>query len=234
MIIALRSLRTWATFSSFAFLAAVANAQAPLTGLDKQLDRIDLGISGSGILNNPTSGTNKLNQTLLTDKPGNTVGVLVDIRYIKSPLVGLELNVNYARYVQNFSGTQFNPPVTATSPLGTPTPYVLDIQSDSVEYTLGWVFHPPKVFGIGTFASAGAGATDFVPSRGGGLSFKPQARATYYYNIGLEQTVINPHFGLRVSFRQAYFLAPDFETNYLTDLRHTHTTEPTAGFYLHF
>jgi hypothetical protein len=46
--------------------------------------------------------------------------------------------------------------------------------------------------------------------------------------------VINPHFGLRASFRQAFFLAPDFQTNYFRILKHTYTTEPTIGFYLHF
>jgi hypothetical protein len=226
MIIVLRRLRTWAAVSSFACIAAVATAQNPVTGLDKQLDRIDLGISGVGILTKTTSGPNKLDGYTLTDTPGNTVGVLVNIRYIKSPLVGLEFNFNHSRYVQNFSGTQ----VVAAGP----QPYVLDIQADAVEYTFGWVFHGPKVLGIGTFASAGAGSTDFVPTRGGGLGYLPQARATYYYSVGVEQKVLSPHFGLRASIRQAFFLAPDFETNFLTDHGHTSAIEPTAGFYLHF
>jgi hypothetical protein len=227
MIIAPRSRSFWAAILSFASFTAVAAAQAPLTGLDKQLDRINLVISGSGILNRNTSGPNALNQTITTDAPGNTVGALIDIQYIKSPLVGLEVNVNYSRYVQNFTYYLLNPGANAT-------PYVLGVQNDAIEYTIGWVFHTPKVFGIGTFASAGAGATDFVPTKGGGDGYLPQARATYYYNVGLEQQVFNPHFGLRASFRQAFFLAPDFETNYFRDLKHTYTTEPTVGFYLHF
>ena len=248
MIIAPRRLSTWAALLSFASLTALAAAQeAPLSGLDKQLDRINLVISGSGILNKDTSGPNTVNQVttgsngpigcgLLAnpqpcettyDKPGNTVGALIDLQYIKSPLVGLEFNVNYSRYVQNFTYYPLNPG-------STPAPTLLGVQNDAIEYTVGWVFHGPKVFGIGTFASAGAGATDFVPTKGGGYQNQPQARATYYYNVGLEQQVISPHFGIRVSFRQAYFLAPDFQTTYLRDHQHTYTTEPTAGFYLHF
>jgi hypothetical protein len=227
MIIAPRSRTFLAAILSFASFTAVAAAQAPLTGLDKQLDRINLVISASGILNKNTSGPNALNQTTTTDAPGNTVGALIDIQYIKSPLVGLEVNVNYSRYVQNF--TYF-----LETPGTNPTPHAFGVQNDAVEYTVGWVFHTPKIFGIGTFASAGGGATDFVPTKGGGDGYQPQARATYYYNVGLEQQVINPHFGLRASFRQAFFLAPDFQTNYFRILKHTYTTEPTIGFYLHF
>jgi hypothetical protein len=228
MIIAPRRLSICAALLSFATLTAVAAAQAvPLSGLDKQLDRVNLVISGSGILNRQTSGPNALYGTTTTDAPGNTVGALIDIQYIKSPLIGLEVNVNYSRYVQNFTYTPENP--------GTPAvPTLKGIQNDAVEYTVGWVFHTPKVFGIGTFASGGAGATDFVPTKGGGLQNLPQARATYYYNVGLEQQVFSPHFGLRASFRQAFFLAPDFEQNYFKDLKRTYTTEPTVGFYLHF
>lgn len=229
MIIAPRRLSTLAAILSFASLTAAASAQAPLTGLDKQLDRINLVISGSGILNKNTSGPNIQSGTTTTDAPGNTAGALIDIQYIKSPLIGLEFNVNYSRYVQNFTYDQQTPGNPTVS-----TPTLLGIQNDAIEYTAGWVFHTPKVFGIGTFASVGAGATNFVPTRGGGLEYKNQARATYYYNVGLEQQVINPHFGLRASFRQAFFLAPDFETNYLRDNRRTYTTEPTIGFYLHF
>jgi hypothetical protein len=248
MIIAPRRRSTWAAILFFASLTAAAAAQAPVTGLDKQLDRINLVISGSGALNHATSGANPLNQTTTDssgnkigcgllpnpqpcettyDKPGNTVGALIDIQYIKSPLIGLEFNVDYSRYVQNFTYYPLSP---GSAPTQTP----LGIQNDAVEYTLGWVFHTPKVFGIGTFASAGAGATDFVPTRGGGYQNLPQARATYYYNVGFEQQVLSPHFGLRASFRQAFFLAPDFEINYLRVLKHTSTVEPTIGFYLHF
>ena len=228
MIIAPRRCSIWAALLTIAYLTANASAQASLTGLDKQLERLNLVISGSGILNRPTSGPNALNQLTTHDAPGNTAGALIDIQYIKSPLVGLEFNVDYSRYVQNFTYSLTNPGGAA------PTPYILGIQNDAVEYTLGWVVHTPKILGIGTFVSAGAGSTDFVPSRGGGQGYLPQARFTYYYNAGFEQQVLNPHFGLRASFRQAFFLAPDFQTNFLRDLKHTYTVEPTIGFYLHY
>jgi hypothetical protein len=218
---------TWAAILTFASLTVAATAQEPLTALNRQLDRVKIVISASGALNNDTSGPNDEYHTVTSDNPSSTVGVLVDLQYIKSPLVGLELNINHARYAQNFTYIPANPGQPNTS-------YPLSIQNSANEYTFGWVFHTPKVLGIGTFVSAGAGTTDFVPTKGGGLSYQSQARFTYYYNAGLEQQLLSPHFGVRASFRQAFFLAPDFETPFLRDLRHTHTTEPTFGFYLHF
>lgn len=227
MIIAPSRRSTWAAVLSLASLTAAATAQAPLTTLDKQLDRVKLVVSISGSLNSGTSGPNYENQTIVEDAPGNTAGFLVDLQYIVSPRIGFEFNVNHARYVQNFTYFQLNPGTA-------PTQLPLGIQNGANEYSLGWVFHPPKIFGIGTFASAGAGTTEFVPTAFGGLEYKPQARFTYYYNVGLEQQLLSPHFGVRVSFRQAFFQAPDFETPFLRDLKRTYSIEPTFGFYLHF
>jgi hypothetical protein len=227
MNLVLRRLRMGAAISSFVCMTAFATAQAPVSGLQKQFDRIDLGIGGIGILTHETEGPDHLLGNTIIDKPGNTLGALINIRYIKSPLIGLEFNVNYSKYVQNYSGT-------TDEPNGSQIPLILGIQADAVEYSFGWVFHTPKIFGIPTYVSVGAGSTDFVPSRGGGHAFLPQARATYYYSAGVEKSVFSPHFGLRAGFRQGFFLAPDFETNYLTNLKHTYTTEPTAGFYFHF
>jgi hypothetical protein len=230
MIIAPRRLAPWAAILSFDTLTVFAAAQEPVTALDKQLDRVNLAVSASGILNRNTSGPNAENQTTTSDAPSNTVGALIDIQYIKSPLVGLEFNVNYSKYVQNFTYAKLTP--GPNGPVNTQTP--LGIQNDAIEYSLGWVFHTPKILGIGTFVSAGAGATNFVPTRGGGLEYQNQARATYYYSAGFEQRILSPHFGVRASFRQAFFIAPDFETPFLKTVKHTFTTEPNVGFFLHF
>jgi hypothetical protein len=227
MIIALRRLCTWAALLSLASLAAVATAQTtPLTPLDKQLNRIDLGITGMGVLNSSTSGPAGPFNYNLTDTPSNGGGVLIDLRYIKSPLVGVEFNYTYARTAQNYNFIANNN--------GTQTPSVLNVQANSHEYSAGWVVHTPKVFGIGTFASAGIGTTAFKPTATGGEGAQEQARMTYYYNVGVEQQVINPHFGLRAAFRQSFYLAPDFQQTFLRDYKHTSSIEPNAGIYLHF
>jgi hypothetical protein len=230
MIIALRRACTLVAVFSLASLAAVAAAQtsAP-TALDKQLERVDLGITGMGLINSKTSGPAGPFGYNLTDTPSNTGGVLINLRYIKSPLVGFEFNYTYARNVQNY-----NYYVQNDSPNETPVPAVLNLQDNMHEYSFGWVFHTPRVFGIGTFASAGAGTTAFKPTAYGGENVTEQARMSYYYNVGVEQNVINNHLGVRAAFRQAFYLAPDFQTSFLRDYRHTSSIEPNIGFYIRF
>lgn len=229
MIIAFRRICTCVALLSLASIAAVAAAQSPTTPetpLQKQLDHVDLGIEGIGSIPTSTTGPDRRTGATITDNPSTTVGVLVNLRYIKSPLVGLEFNYTSVRSDQDFTGLGINN--------NSPTPNLLQIQASAHEYTFGWVFHTPRILGIQTFAGAGAGTTAFKPTATGGIQFQEQARFTYYYNFGVEQQVISPHFGLRLAFRQAFYKAPDFETNYLSNLKQTINTEPTAGFYLHF
>ena len=218
----------------FASTFGSAGAQQ-VTLLDRQLSRLDFGISGAGLFNGTVSGpalrkdssicapataTTAAGPCFLTQTPSNTVGALVTIRYIVKPLVGIEFNYGYARYTENFT---YPPP----APFG--------VQTRASEYTLGYIFTPDhKFFGFQPFVSAGAGATEFKPTPHGGESLPEQARATYYYSAGLQQEYFSSHFGLRASFRQLFYLAPDFGQNYLTILKHTTSTEPTVGFYLRY
>jgi hypothetical protein len=199
-----------------------ATAQNPVTALDRQLSRIDIGVSGAGLFTRKVSGTvipsNAPNAGQGESVDGsNTVGALVDIRYIAKPFVGLEFNYSYARYTQNYSY------------LG------LGVQSNANEYTLGYVATPKHpIFGFQPFVSAGAGSIAFKPTKGGGPGLQTQARAAYYYSAGLQQEVFGEHLGVRASFRQVFYLAPDFGANYLTIKQRTITSEPTVGFYLRF
>ncbi len=195
-------------------------AQHP--ALDRQLSRIDLGVSGVGAFNSSSSGTAIVNAvpTTVNLSPGNTLGALVTIRYTKSPLLGAEFNYGYARYTDTF--TPFG-----STPVG-------GVQQNTSEYTVGYVAHLRTIFGLNPFASAGLGTLSFTPTPLGGEGLIKQARAAYYYSVGAEQTVLSPHFGIRVQLRQVFFKAPDFETNYLTIQQHTSTFEPGIGFYLHF
>jgi len=194
---------------------AVLSADGQVTALDRQLSRIDIGVSGTGEFTNTVTGTNYLGVSL-TQKPSNTLGALVTIRYTKSPYLGAEFNYGYARYTQNFSS------------------YIVGgAQTNASEYTVGYVAHTPKLFGFQTFASAGLGTMAFRATPGGGQSLPTQARMAYYYDAGVEDSLL-PHFGIRAQFRQVFFLAPDFGQNYLTIKQRQTTTEPAVGFYLHF
>lgn len=214
-------------------LAGVCGARAqdtvpPTTALGRQLAKMDLGVTGKGEFTRNTSGLTYLPQNVNL-VPSNTLGALVTLRYTVSPYVGFEGNYGYARYTDNF---------TSNNVTGSPknaTQFVLGVQTNVSEYTLGYVAHVPHtLFGAHPFLGVGAGSLAFRPTGGGGQGFKPQARAAYYYNAGIEAPVINQHFGLRLSFRQVFYLAPDYETNYLTNKQRTIATEPNFGFYLHF
>jgi hypothetical protein len=213
-------------FCLLATLAApTAKAQSP--ALAKQLSRIDFGINGVGLLNGTGSGVVDINAkpTTVNLRTSNTVGVLLTLRYIKSPLIGFEGNYSYARYTENFN------------PFGAPPPGVPTnggVQTNASEYTLGYVAHTPPLLGVHPFASAGLGSIAFRPTPFGGQQLNTQARAAYYYSLGVENTVLSPHFGLRAQFRQVFFLAPDFGQNYLTIKHRTSTFEPGIGFYFRF
>jgi opacity protein-like surface antigen len=196
---------------------STAKAQNPPSALDRQLARIDLGASGIGVFTGNVSGVNYLNVPV-SQSASSSFGALITVRYTKSPYLGGEFNYTYARFTENY---------TNYFPGG--------VQTNASEYSLGYVAHPPHpIFGADPFIAAGAGSTAFRPTSHGGQGLSTQARATYYYNVGLEKPVFSEHFGLRVNFRQTFYLAPDYGQNFLTILKHTSTFEPGFGFYYKF
>jgi hypothetical protein len=210
--------------------ASTAHAQDSSSGhtsaLGRQLDHIDLGINGAGLFTKDVSGTNYLgNQVTLN--ASSTLGALVQVRYIRKPLVGFEFNYGYARYTENFN-------FATTSTFGPPAgPF--PVQTKANEYTFGYVAHLPRYnfHGIQPFVAVGAGSTGFTPTPYGGEGLPEKARMTYYYSIGAESMVAK-HFGVRLQFRQLFYKAPDFGQNYLTIQQQTFTSEPTFGFFLKY
>lgn len=220
MSIVSRPQRVWSlVFCLFATLAA-SSAYAQATGgnptLDKHLSRLDLAINGIGSFTKDVKGTNYLGVNL-DQKASSTLGALITVRYTKSPYVGGEFNYTYARYTQNLSN------------------YIVGgVQNNASEFSLGYVIHPDhELLGAKPFIAVGAGSTEFKPTTYGGQGLRTQARATYYYSVGLEKD-LSPHFGLRAQFRQAFFKAPDFGQNFLTIQQQTWSIEPGFGFVIHF
>ena len=220
---------SWVRSVLFCLLVTVAGSTAKAQtasenpALDRQLSRIDLGVTAAGIFNKDSNGTAIVNArpTAVNLSPGQTAGAVVTLRYVVSPLLGFEGNYGYARYTDTFT------------PFGTQA--TVGVQQNASEYTLGYVAHTRKqYFGLTPFASAGLGTIAFRPTPGGGEGLPKQARAAYYFSIGAETTVLSPHFGIRAQYRQVFFKAPDFETNYLTIQQHTTTYEPGFGFFLRF
>ena len=231
-----RRVLSWALPLCFAvsLLSRTAQGQAQVeTPLDRQLHRLDFGVSVIEVLPGNTSGQSFANtkptpaeaQTLSTTSTNGTGG-LVQLRYTKSPLLGAELNYSFARYT-----TYFTPPTNGT------TVALGGVQANANEATLGYVAHGPLLtgFGLRPFGAVGAGSTVFTPTlNGGGQGFYKQARMTYYYAVGVEAPLLTSHFGLRAQFRQSFYLLPDFTANFLTIKQRTSSIEPSFGFYLHY
>jgi hypothetical protein len=208
---------------------AIGQEAVPLTPFQKQLDRFDLAVSADGIISTDVSGIEQRDATAthnnLLISPSSTVGELITLRYIAKPYVGFEFNFGNSRSTQNFT---FTPPLV---------PNLLQSAQTGVrEMTLGYVAHLPSFHGVQPYLGAGGGTIRFKPTPNGGEGLPFQYRAAYYYNFGVEDNFTGSanHFGVRLGFRQLIYLAPDFQTNYLTITRRTRTSEPTFGFFLHF
>jgi hypothetical protein len=198
--------------------------QVPESMLTRQIHRFDLGITGVGMYNGTVSGpiespvANQPNGGTVTQFGSNTAALLGELRYVVKPYVGFEFNYGYGRYTENFS----------VQPL--------QIQTRVNEYTLGYIALPPhEIFGLQPYIGGGGGSQGFTPTKGGGQGAPEQARATYYYTLGVQKDIDDAHhFGLRVGFRELFFIDPDFGQNYLTIKKQTTTYEPQAGFYLRY
>jgi len=209
--------------------ASAQDEPAPKTKTQLFLDHFDLAVSGAAEITNTASGVEQRDATttknVLTITPSRTVGELVTLRYTAKPWFGLEFNFGNQRYTENFT---FNPSF--------PQPVLVGgAQTGVHEITWGYVAHPPhQLFGLQPFLGAGGGTMSFHPTPGGGQHLPFQYRAAYYYTGGLDGQFPNSHFGMRVGFRQVFYLAPDFLQNYLTIIKHVHTTEPNVGFFVRF
>jgi hypothetical protein len=212
-----------ALFGLFVLLASF-NAQAQVTFLSRQLDRLDVGVGGAAVFTKSVSGNNTQDLPVSLDA-STTLGALVQVRYTKSPLLGAEFNYSYARFTENFSGSPFGSAASTSTPFG--------VQTNASEYTVGYVAHLPSLLGFQPFAGGGGGATAFKPTPMGGQGLPERARASYYYDVGVEDQFTR-FFGVRAQFRQVFYKAPDFGQNYLTINQQTVTTEPTIGVYIKF
>ena len=229
----------WCLLAIFGAAAPSASAQAqagavPPTRLQRLLDHFDLGIQATGEFSSSVSGTPQ-NTTAVNNQPftqsgSSTVGAMATIRARKSPYVGGEFNFRYDRATQSFKF----PPV---DPNAQPTNAVTSFTSQNTanEYTVGYLATPPHpLFGTQPYVGGGGGSIEFTPTRQGGDNLPVQARAAYYYTAGVQKLVYQDLVGVRLGFRQVFYLAPDFEQNYLTIKKMTSSYEPTIGFYIHF
>ena len=214
-----RRMSLWAAVFSIALCASAA-AQTETTPFSRAMAKLDLGVSGIGVLTPSNSGNNLFNQSV-SSVPTNTLGALIELRYTKSPLIGFEFNYSYARYNDTFN-------------VGAQPPYQFASQSKVDEYSMGYVAHGPELAGFKTFGGVGVGAIEFKPTTGGGQGLPPEVRTGFYYTVGVDKPLFSDGFGVRAFFRQTFYGAVDFNENYLATGARSITTEPGVGFYVRF
>jgi hypothetical protein len=221
------------TLLLFALLPQVVRAQdAPqVSRTSKFLSHFDLGISGSAFFTKDVTGTVTRNAPgvpyTFTQSASSAAGAVVSLRGQKSAYKGLEFNYGYGRMTQSYTCCNQSP--TTGQYVG---PY--QTQTTANEITFGYLARPPhKLLGMQPYVSGGAGVLAFSPTRSGGQSLSKQARAVYYYSAGLE-SMFSESFGVRAGFRQLFYVAPDFDQNYLRIVKRTFTSEPTVGVFVRF
>ena len=219
-----RPLARLAAWSFILPVVATCSASAQVTTLNRQLSRIDFSLNGMGNFRSDVAGTN-YQDFQIKQATTNGLGGLITVRYTKSALLGAEFNYSFVRYSERYtsSGT---PPASFQSPL--------NVQTRASEYTLGYVAHGPTLLGLRPFGAVGLGTTAFSPTKFAGSGLPTQARATYYYALGVDAPIITDRFGVRAQFRQQFLLAPDFGQNYLTIKQHTTSSQPAIGLYVRF
>jgi len=201
-----------------------AQSSSTNTALTKQLQRLDIGLNGTYNTTRTASGLNDLQDLSVPvqQKTSSTTGALLQFRYTRSPWMGGEFNIGYARNTHNFSSTE----QTDYLPLG--------VQTNALSFMLGYIAHPPhKIAGLQPFFGGGGGLMYFHTTSGGGQGFLKQGVGGYYYTAGVEREIV-PHVGVRGQFRQLFYYAPDFYQSFLTIQKNTSTMEPAVGIYLHF
>jgi len=232
MMIANRRLCTFgALFLSLTLSSIAASAQTPAveTAADKFFAHFDLAANAFGEVTPNTSGVNYLPQEVVLS-PSTTVGALFELRYTRSPHIGVTLNYGFSRYTNNYTFTD-----VAKTPSGA-LQYSFGVQAQAAEYSLGYVGHFGEFMGIHPFVGAGGGVMAFRPTPGGGSGVHVgESRGLAYYAVGADIPIFgSENFGARIQFRQQFFGAPDFNQNYLANGTRSSTIEPAFGFFLRF
>jgi opacity protein-like surface antigen len=197
-----------------------------------------VALSVYGAFNGTTSGNNT------TQRPANAAGGMVELRQIRSPLVGYEASYAYNRSDQGYANSSYACAVSATQ---CTTSHSADIPANAHEITGDWLISL-KAANLRPFALAGGGLLLDVPSGGtvttascGTLdplcmvSTTPAVTSTsiksvFVYGAGLDWELL-PHLGLRLQYRGNVYKAPDIANAFSSTNAFTHTAEPVIGIY---
>ena len=159
----------------------------------------------------------------VTQTPADAYGGMLEIRYIASPLFGVEFSATYNQADETFApsakcGTSCN-----TQPA--------NVKSNGVLAGANWV--PSKQFGaLRPFGLAGIGVYVDAP---GSSTYATYIRERFAYTAGGGvDWAFSPHLGLRAQYREIIFSAPDIATYFPATGTYTEMGEPMGGVFCRF
>lgn len=199
--------------------------------------------------------------TLSAESPSNAVGVSIELRHIKSPLVGYEVTYSYHHAKQKdsyFDYAHACPSSHTSSAKNCSLQLEASIPSNVHEIKGNWVFsfnrgrlRPFALIGGGLLldlpvtgsTTVSSALTQCIPAQPNPVCTitlassrsptKTQMKAVIDYGVGFDWTVLR-HIGLRFQYRGDLYKAPTLIKGFPRTDRFTQSFEPEVGVFLRF
>jgi hypothetical protein len=172
-------------------------------------------------LNAGTSGNGTVQTTT------NSLGGMLEVRYLQSPWLGLEFTYSYNPENQTIAP----PPVPICEPYRTCADPIVALTVKADEVGIDYVASK-KIGSIRPFAVGGLGFFISSPARSK-YEVQTVVRPAFIFGGGLDWAAMR-HFGFRAQFRDNIYKAPDLSSFNPPTGEYTHTAEPMGGVYYNF
>ena len=197
----------------------------------------DVALSGYGWLNTTSNLSSGLAQI-----PANSVGGLLEVRHISSPLIGYELSYGYNRSNQEYSN-----PISCAGASCPLTPYAARVSASANQILGNWVL-TFKVKRVHAFALAGAGVLFYQPSMGIVYSYSLQDNPAFQSASAPTSSASSPAFdfgvgadwavwrklGVRLQYRGLYHKDPALTSSFSSTNAYAQSYEPMVGVFYRF
>lgn len=195
------------------------------TGKQTQAEIGDIGVSFFGALNGTVTSNNTLQQN-----PGDSLGGMLELRIIHSPLLGFEGTYSFTRPSDSALICPIGTPV---GPQGAqqPCPILTPFSTNTQEFAGDWIFSR-RLGHFMPFALAGLGGV-FTGNPQNSAYTQSSANLAYVYGVGADWRVL-PRVGLRFQYRGNLYKLPNISREFPSTNAFMHSAEPMIGAYYHF
>ncbi len=225
----------------FGFGACFASAQTTVAG------------SVYGAFRSSTSGPgtpiSAQYSSMTSQSPSNAAGVLLEVRHIWNPLIGVEVTYSYNRANESYADTQ------TLLCSGAPCPYTrttASIPANAHEVTADWVgsfrlgdlrpfvlagygflLHVPTAGSVTATATFSDPLTNMVSRSTSSIPTRTQTKGVFVYGAGVDWTVL-PHIGLRFQYRGNVYKTASLARAFTSTDKFTQDAEPMVGVFIRF